>query len=347
MLKNNSSRNNNAVFINSFKGGTGKTSISLSLCVSAALSNKNRKQYNNIFYFDIDLLGTGSCYKLFPEGTEGINFFDEYSKKIWYKFSKKINLGTDGEEGMFYALCINPKLRIKKANYENTVIKVNTAKEQLFISSVIDFIEESSKEKLDNPNLYIFDCSPGFNNIERLLISQIDKKTDFDVKEVFVTSYDSSHVEKTVECLKEYFSKKDNLEIPKETLKVSQKSLKLPIKTLRTPIKKTKIVFNDKANKYIALNDIHDLKHIETEDGEKINLDFYSAIKKIQQLFNTGEKNLDYNNLYNIFDINYNKSLCTSNLLTLKVGLERSYNEYNISNSELYKKVVDYVSTEK
>lgn len=347
MLKDNSSRNNNAVFINSFKGGTGKTSISLSLCVSAAFNNKNQKQYNNIFYFDIDILGTGSCYKLFPEGTEDINFFDDYSKKVWYKFSKEINLGIDGEKGTFYALCINPKLRIKKANYENTVIKVNTAKEQLFISSVIDFIEESSKEKLDNPNLYIFDCSPGFNKIERELISLIDKKSDFDVKEIFVTSYDSSHVEKTVECLKGYFSRKENLEIPKETLKVSQKALKLPIKALRPPIKKMKIVFNDKANKYIALNDIHDLEHIETEDGVKINLNFDSAIKKIQQLFNTGEKNLDYNNLYNIFDIKYNKSLCTSNLLTLKVGLKRSCDDYNISNSELYKKVVNYDSTEK
>lgn len=340
MIKDKAGKKNNIVFINSFKGGTGKTSISLSLCVSAALNNKNRKQYSKIFYFDIDILGTGSSYKLFPEGIEDICFFDDYSKKIWHKFSKEISLGTDGEKGVFYALCINPNLRIKKINYENTAIKVNTSKEQLFISSVIDFIEESSKEKVGDPNLYILDCSPGFNKIERQLISKLGGKPGFDVKEVFVTSYDSSHVEKTVECLKEYFSMKQNLKIPKKTMRI-------PIKNLKAPVKKVVQVFNEKTNQYIVLNDIHDLKNMKTEAGVKVNLNFYSAQKEIQGLFKVGEKNLDYNNLYNLFEMKYNRNMCSSNLLTLKEGLKRSCDDYNISNSELYKKVVNYDSTEK
>ncbi len=304
MSKDKISKKHKIIFVNSFKGGTGKTSISLSLCVTAALSNQKKKQYDKIYYFDIDVLGTGSYYKLFTEGMDSKYFFDNYDKDSWSDFSRKIEVGKDETKATFYALCINPNLRIKKNNYENTVLKTNSVSEQIFIGSVYHFINESSNTAMDNPSLYIIDCSPGFNRIERELISRLRVCEGFDVKETFVTTYDSSHVEKTVECLKQYFS----------TCEIKEK-------------------------RYIILNDIHNLENIKTEDNESISLNFNSAKEAIKRLFNREENKLKYEDLYDIYEMKYMDKILHSNLLTRKVGLESSYDDYNIV-SNLFKEVV-------
>jgi len=254
MAKDNGSKKNRVVLINSFKGGAGKTSISLSLCVSAALNNQNNELYNKIFYFDIDYLGTGSYYKLFAEDCGEKNFFNYYNKNLWEKAAHEINI-AEAEKCMFYAICIDPKLRIKKSNYENTVIKTNDTEDAKLVGNIMDFIRKSSKDVLNpKPNLYILDCSPGLNKVERDLLTILNnKKEQLDVNEIFVTTYDDSHIRKTVECLKEYWG----------GTKVKQKM------------------------SYIILNDIHDIPYIAKElEKENFKLDFKLAEEHINKLFN-------------------------------------------------------------
>lgn len=306
MAKDKEREKSRIILINSFKGGAGKTSISLALCVTAAIENHNKKHYNKIFYFDIDLLGTGSYYKLFPDGIENRKYFNDYDKSKWHEFPKELKLEKDGEvKGSFYALYINPILRIKKKIYENTVIRVNDKKEETLIGDIIHFMENETgmvgMGEKQKPNLYILDCSPGFNKFERKLIEELNNNSNYNIKEVFVTSYDSSHVEKTVECLKEYCNTSE-----------------------------------ERKKFYIVLNDIHNI----SKKINGVNLNFSLAEKEINNLFNKGEKINDYEETYYLYENTYSERLCASNLFLNKIGIANSFDDYNIINS-FYNKVVN------
>jgi cellulose biosynthesis protein BcsQ len=305
MAKDKEREKSKVVLINSFKGGAGKTSISLASCVTAALENQNNNDYNKIFYFDIDFLGTGSYYKLFPNGVENRNFFNNYYKDDWNKFPMELFLKKNGIMlGSFYALYIDPKLRIKK-KYENTIIRMNDKEEQILTGNIVDFIEKEIE--YDKSSLFILDCSPGFNKLERNLIIELNKNLFLDVREVFVTSYDSSHVEKTVECLKEYCN---------------------------TNTKRKKI--------HIILNDIHNI----SQKKEYINLSFNLAKNEINRLFQMSDENNSYKEIYCLYENFYSESLCASNLLLNKVGIENSFDDYNIIGS-FYKEVIKYGNNKK
>lgn len=311
MAKDKGSKKSKVVLINSFKGGAGKTSISLSLCVSAALNNQNNEFYNKIFYFDIDYLGTGSYYKLFAEEGGEKNFFNYYNKDSWEKVAHKINI-AEAEKCLFYAICIDPKLRIKKSNYENTVIKLNDTEDAKFVGNIMDFIGKSSKDVLNpKPNLYILDCSPGLNKVERdLLLKLNSKKEKFDVKEVFVTTYDDSHIQKTVECLKEYWGTNGKQKMS-----------------------------------YIILNDIHNITYITKEmENENFKLDFKLGKEGIKNLFNEGENINDYTKKFILYENKYNLKMCCLNIFLNKAGLANSFEDYNISQSNIYNDVINYLN---
>ena len=80
---------NRIVMINSFKGGAGKTTAALCRCVSEYYESTN----HNIYYVDMDILGTGVDYVLSLEKQKIyymkqpkrlVNLVMELKKLIWH-----------------------------------------------------------------------------------------------------------------------------------------------------------------------------------------------------------------------------------------------------------------------
>lgn len=203
-----SNRKHNAVMVNSLKGGCGKTTIALSICVSAAM--EDGEKYNNIYYFDIDVAGTGSFYKLFGNGSNN-KLLDYYGTKKCIECVNLIELKDPNNNDLSYyfnAISIDPKTRIDKKSYKNGTIRFEPViEEDNFIGNIIDFIKllNENEDGDEKKNLYVFDCSPGLNRLQCELVCKLKKIKSTKVNEMFVTSYDNSHINKTVECLAEYY----------------------------------------------------------------------------------------------------------------------------------------------
>ena len=94
---------NKIIMVNSFKGGTGKTSVALANCVHNCTQNKF---YKNIFFIDIDRLGTSMSYALFPDEIKP-KYFDEYEERYYERVCNKIL--EDKDKGtVLYAVLLNP-----------------------------------------------------------------------------------------------------------------------------------------------------------------------------------------------------------------------------------------------
>lgn len=69
---------------------------------------------------------------------------------------------------------------------------------------VIDFINRSLKE--EPKTLLVLDCAPGFSHFEQQILEECYKlaaKGKVNVQEDYVTTLDSAHVEKCIQCLKD------------------------------------------------------------------------------------------------------------------------------------------------
>ena len=195
---------NKILIINSFKGGAGKTTISLSYAITAAIDSNC--PYKRVFYIDVDLLGTGSKYLLygdnkFPKEYFGMNF----KKEDVHKYIDKYDFVNKSGTYNFCCSCINPKNEYTSVSRNSKMFENNTyARDNLFVGCLQAFIDSIIKE--NETVLIVLDCSPGFDEREASIIENLRKNlnSNFDIEEIFVSTMDSNHLKKTLECLKTY-----------------------------------------------------------------------------------------------------------------------------------------------
>lgn len=184
-----------AIFVNSFKGGAGKTTLALTHCIDS-LFHKKEGIYENVIYIDLDILGTGTCY-LFKEGLlKEEKSFEKTGDTV------EVVLKLRDEEESLHVAYLSPVLKTRFAYGDKHYLNHQGIAEAELKKAVLDFIKNEIE---DVPNtLFVFDCAPGFTNMEQAILQecyQMKMKGKLEIEEDYVTTLDTSHVQKCIQCI--------------------------------------------------------------------------------------------------------------------------------------------------
>lgn len=194
---------NKLIMVNSFKGGTGKTSVALSHCVyNWKMSLAGTEDYSRVFFIDIDRLGTSMSYILFQEGKK-LRYFDDYSPENYENVCNEVEMPEDRKDCMFYAVLLNPVAALRQDYFVHGRLRqYMESGSVIFEEDLLDFIEKCISD--GENNLFVLDCSPGLAEMERRLLGDfygLRDKGKLKVEEIYVTTFDSSQIKKTINCL--------------------------------------------------------------------------------------------------------------------------------------------------
>lgn len=226
---------NLAILFNSAKGGSGKTSLSLSAAVTAVMSDDIQKKFDAVYYFDFDLDGTGTEYLLALE--DGKMPFNEY-KSISDEFRCRHELFLANEERKsgkpLNAFVLSPKSRCGGSFFgEFLQERIETScLDNLFMGNVIELLTHYTKDK--GSSLFVFDNAPGQTSFSKQFAAQLFKIKDLDVLEVFATTFDAAHIEKSAVIIKNLIQKESHI-----------------------------------ANRKLVINDIHNALRIASSEGSE------------------------------------------------------------------------------
>lgn len=184
------------IFVNSFKGGAGKTTLSLSHCIDALF---HEKAYLNVIYMDLDILGTATCY-LFQDGSlPKEKCFDRTGKPM------RIELELDGEQNELLVAYLDPDFKNRGMYGEECYINHQLLALEHQKQDILNFIRECFDQEAQT--LLVLDCAPGFSELEQALLAECyrmaeQKKGKLKILEEYVMTLDFSHVKKGIQCLK-------------------------------------------------------------------------------------------------------------------------------------------------
>lgn len=282
--------NNKIVMVNSFKGGAGKTSTALSLCMTAA-HNELKNSQKEIYYIDLDILGTSAKYAIFNKSKH---------KQLKYMSLTEGKISDNDVEfdyiakkkSHFKACLIDPQNRLTSNHAANLSQRSNAScLNGIFTEKILSYIEGILRREKDS--LIVLDCSPGLSEFERLILEKLYHKQIVDkicsLYEVYVTTLDIAHIKKTIESMETLCNSNPNLEE-----------------------RNIKIITNDLVNVFILCK--------ETETNGKIDMNIYisgltSYIKtEIEKLFNIKENKIVEGKI-SVFYNKYNETLIKSNIL--------------------------------
>ena len=182
------------IFVNSFKGGAGKTTLALMHCIDHVFHQKG--QYENVIYMDLDVLGTGTCY-LFGEGrlTEE-RCFEKTGKP------QEVEIRQGEDAGSIHVAYLNPELKNRSVFGTDYFINHQSMAAELLKDKILRFMEEQIKKVPGT--LLVLDCAPGFSSMEQALLQEcycMMMQGKIEVEEDYVTTLDSSHMQKCIQCL--------------------------------------------------------------------------------------------------------------------------------------------------
>lgn len=183
------------IFVNSFKGGTGKTTLSLAHCIDDLF---HVHAYENVIYLDLDILGTATSY-LFEEGKlPEEKSFDKTGETQEIELKSK----STGEIGTLHTGYLSAEMK-KSSNYgEPYFLHHQKVLEEIFIKRITDFIDDRVKENVSS--LIVVDCAPGFGEIEQRVLADCYKKKRAEIEEEYLVTLDSAHVKKCIQALIEH-----------------------------------------------------------------------------------------------------------------------------------------------
>lgn len=182
------------IFVNSFKGGAGKTTLALTHCIDSLFHGK--EEYENIIYMDLDILGTGTCF-LFRDGRlPEAKCFEKQEAPV------EVPLTLDEESGSIYVAYLNPKLKIRSVYGNGHYVNHQGIAAADILHKVVKFIREQVKEV--PATLFVLDCAPGFSDMEQAILKECYQQETLgkvEIEEDYVTTLDSAHMKKCIQCL--------------------------------------------------------------------------------------------------------------------------------------------------
>lgn len=284
-------KDNRIVMINSFKGGAGKTTAALCRCISEYKGNT----YQNIYYVDLDILGTGVEYVLSLEKQKA--YYNDVDDRKGSKLQDKVQKIDLKEKNNFYAAVLNPVSRMKEAySGQDRLRSCPDVERGIFRNKVRSLLNQILSGK--GKNLIVLDCAPGISYTEECILADIyqmrdNEKKSVEVEEVYVTTPDASHIRKTAASLNEY----------------------------RAYLKK------DKRMVTILVNDLFDCegmhKREEEEDDEQHFLfKKQEIIKEIEELFHVP--------MLKILYLPYKEDLMKKSIIKNEVKLANRSDDYNV-----------------
>lgn len=326
---------NQIIIINSFKGGCGKTALSLSLAITALMKKQEVKKFEYVHYIDVDFTGTGSKYKLFGN-TENIKYVS-YEEP---DFEAKNDLQIGGN--MLFAYLIDPKTRqVQEKGIDDVVIN-KEIKENGYIvqlveymkSKIIETSKQQNEEQIDEGdekgNLFIIDCTPGYQSIEKKLFNELFEECMKIalIKMYFVTSISHAHFKKTIDNLNDIYVSNKEKYIQEMQHIIVNDSYNM-YEHLKPEIEKMYIIKENNIENGIPT-------FVTGDDKKKLG-DIFSVFKDSE---NYSCNNSTYQNLANksLF-VGYNEDMAKGEIIALRETISGELDVYK--NDELYKFIID------
>lgn len=204
------SKKSKIIFINSFKGGAGKTTLALAKCFNSLLGYEEK--YSNVIYMDLDIQGTGTSFLFGDNVLTEEKCFEKTGKAV------RVELECEHERKSLYVTFLNPASKIHSVYYGDTrYINHQGIADEMFKRKVLEYIKKIKGQK---DSLFVLDCAPGYTKIEQDMLQEFYSmdKNAVDVEEYYVTTVDSAHIKKCIQCLRE---SKDGFSIPWSQRKVN------------------------------------------------------------------------------------------------------------------------------
>lgn len=186
------------IFVNSFKGGAGKTTLSLMHCISGIFHGAGYKNshFENVVYMDLDILGTGTCYLFDEEQLTEDKSFGQTGEPV------KVPLKLNRQKGLLYVAYLDPKLKMRASFGEKQFVNHQTIAIEILKERVTDFIRKQFEQVSET--LLVVDCAPGFSELEQRVMEfcyELAVKKDILVEENYVTTLDAAHIRKCIESM--------------------------------------------------------------------------------------------------------------------------------------------------
>lgn len=200
---------NEIIVVNSFKGGAGKTTLALTHCIDALFHGH---RFENVIYIDLDVLGTATSYLFDSDKLPLEKCFHQTKKAV------KVPLAYDGESRDLQVVYLSPELKMQSMYGGLNYINHQELAQQRLRDDILAYVAGIVGRQ--KGNLIVFDCAPGFSRMEQELLKacyDMKGKKKADIREEYVVTLDSGHIEKCVECIRDSW---ETLPIPPEYRKI-------------------------------------------------------------------------------------------------------------------------------
>ncbi len=185
---------NKILFVNSFKGGAGKTTLSLMHCISNLFDGND---FDNVIYMDLDRLGTATSY-LFEDGKLPMDRCFNLTEE-----TVPVELEANKEKKYLHVAYLDPRFKNGDFSGGEGYLHHKALNEDLLKHSVLESIKTQMGTKL--ATLIVLDCAPGFSELEQELLKicyEHSVKWDAEIEENYVMTLDGAHIRKSLDCLK-------------------------------------------------------------------------------------------------------------------------------------------------
>lgn len=179
------------IFVNSYKGGAGKTTLSMMHCIDALF---HTKKYKNVIYMDLDIWGTGTRYLFNEQKLPEDKCFDNTGTTV------PIELKKDNETALLHMAYLSPSFNGHFSLGGLRFINHQEMLENALEEKIIKFLQTCLES--ESSTLFVLDCAPGFSRFEQHILKKCyDLKEKPEIQEDYVTTLDSSHIKKCIQCL--------------------------------------------------------------------------------------------------------------------------------------------------
>lgn len=286
-------------FINSVKGGSGKTTVALSLAFTymndldekykAYKSGNKHEEVSKpqVCYIDLDMLGTGVKHIIYGDTTEDLKYFNDtkVGAKTFGDFRTYINK-IERLESEFTIDCIllnsdgKKKKSFIKGNYNN-YISMN-----VFLERAKNLLSALIEEKIYD--VIVIDSSPSYDSFSRELyyfLSNLSKDVinennySVSVYNLFISTFENSHVLTNISCLADLIKSSD----------VEAENVKLVLNDTTNYLK------DDKDTEVVkTLNSVKDFKNAILEEYNSI---YSKMLKGINCKYEHSKQSFNQNNI--------------------------------------------------